>query len=55
VAYIHLRKESFWGDRVSIVTKRTTKKFICVDKKYGKEVEGNYRNRSKEKRWEEER
>jgi hypothetical protein len=27
------------------VTKRTTKKFICVDKKYGKEVEENYRNK----------
>jgi len=39
----------------SIVTKRTTKKFICVNKKYGKEVEENYRNRNKDKRWEEER
>jgi len=37
------------------VTKRTTKKFFCVDKKHGKEVEENYRNRNKEKRWEEER
>jgi len=26
-----------------------------VDKKYGKKVEENYRNRNKEKRWEKER
>jgi hypothetical protein len=30
------------------VTKRTTKEFICVDKKYGKEVEENYKNKELE-------
>lgn len=38
-----------------IVTKRTMKKTDLWIKKHEKEVEKNYRNRNKEKRWEEER